>query len=155
MVADQWPAFWGRVETDVGWPWRNFKKCTLLTTAIWQNFLNFTCIWVKITGNGNRFTWKFKKFCQIAVVSRVHFWNCARVSLWLQTRNEPEISLLRWFLETMSWHFQRFCRNRVECTVYMVRWKCLQGIRGCLWRNQSVKISNLWGLHFTRNPCKF
>ena len=42
-----------------------------LTTAIWQNFLNFTCIWVKITGNRKRFIWKLEKFCPIAAVSRV------------------------------------------------------------------------------------
>ena len=54
-----------------------FQKCSLLTTAIWQNFLNFTFIWVKITGNGNRFTWKPKKLCQIEVVTRACLLTCS------------------------------------------------------------------------------
>ena len=33
--------------------------------------------------------------------------------------------------------------------------KCLKGFTGSLQGNQSVGISNLWGLPVTHNPCNF
>ena len=63
---------------------RKFHKCThctLLTTAIWQNLLNLHLNLFPFPVILTQIQVKFKKFCQIAVVSRVHFWNCARVSL--------------------------------------------------------------------------
>ena len=60
-----------------------FQKCTLLTTAIWQNFLNFHVNLFPLPVILTQIQVKFKKFCQIAAVSRVHsgtihFWNWAR-----------------------------------------------------------------------------
>ena len=57
----------------IGQGWRNFKNVPRWRLVIWQNFLIFTSIWVKITGNGNRFKGEIKKFCQITVGQRGTF----------------------------------------------------------------------------------
>ena len=59
-----------RNQTDLpAWTSNHISKLVPFDFSHLTKFLNFICIWVKITGNGNRFT---QKFCQIAVVSRLH-----------------------------------------------------------------------------------
>ena len=77
--------------TDMSWPWHNFKNvpCWLLQfdRIFW---ISLVCIWVKITRNPG-LPWKFKKFCQIAVVSRVHIWNWSNPGLLLRTDQTADL----------------------------------------------------------------
>ena len=76
-----------------------FQKCTLLTTAIWQKFLILHLYLFPFPVIFTQIQVKFKKFCQIAVVSRVPGTGYPfKIAPTLSVRHLSPLSLLlHWF----------------------------------------------------------